>query len=896
MVDVVLKQENVDVSISDGDNIDVVLQEDDLIVSISEKEMVTVYDSPNIDYSISITDSVGTRDHDQLTNRDLANQHPINAITGLQDELDNKADKTDLDEYVPYTGATQDVNIAGNDFTADSGIFKGILSTEKESGIPSTANSLLNIRDTASNIGFQMGASADGGWIRAVDVLVSVNADLILQPNGTKTIAGGDLDVGGDVSFLDDKKVILGTGNDTSISFDGTNTQFTSTGQFVFDNGIQTPYLDLDTTAGNPTSKEGRTWWNSDVKTLNVDTGDDSVLQVGQESYLPYELGCNETGATIPNGSAVYLSSDGSKIVIKLANSKDPDVVNKVVGITTQDIEDGECGFVNTYGLLRGVDTSSYALSDVLYLSPDVDGGLTAIQPENGNYIIPMAKATKIGVDGELFVRYLDVRDPKDIKKATGFPNQNASVKESDASFVNSTRTFTLAPNTADGYDSFYVWQLGTKYLFDSALNLVIPDEEGVYFIYIDDGVLAYLKNPSGGDTDALIREKVLVAQLYWNAEDGEAVLVGDERHGHVMSSDTHAYLHYTQGAKWLSGLALGDIEADESGNDDSHAQFSITMGVTTDEDLINISIGTGSTVGLPIFWLKGTEKNLRREVQSGFSVLTDITAGVDTTGRLVYNNITTGTLETITNNDFVLCHVFATNSKQDPVIAFIGQNDYTTRGNARAGANTEIGTILTSYPNEELVPIATVIFQTGNGKSNQVKAETVSTDEGEDYVDWRTTELKSGAVPSDHSNLAGLANDDHLQYSLVDGTRAFTGVVGGITPTADTHLATKAYVDDNAGGGFTRDVLFSGSVGVSTITLSQDINDYMFLEFTGSVAGVIDMAIMNTVETFKNFNAVTRVLINAGFIVDFEYTSDTSISIVQVAGGATLTKVVGVK
>lgn len=53
--------------------------------------------------------------------------------------------------------------------------------------------------------------------------------------------------------------------------------------------------------------------------------------------------------------------------------------------------------------------------------------------------------------------------------------------------------------------------------------------------------------------------------------------------------------------------------------------------------------------------------------------------------------------------------------------------------------------------------------------------------------------------VPSiDHGLIAGLADDDHTQYILVAGTRAFTGPVGGITPVADSDLATKGYVDDN--------------------------------------------------------------------------------------------------
>lgn len=41
------------------------------------------------------------------------------------------------------------------------------------SGDPSTANSLLTLRNDTSNIGFQMGAFSNYGWIRAADVGVA---------------------------------------------------------------------------------------------------------------------------------------------------------------------------------------------------------------------------------------------------------------------------------------------------------------------------------------------------------------------------------------------------------------------------------------------------------------------------------------------------------------------------------------------------------------------------------------------------------------------------------------------------------------------------------------------------------------------------------------------------
>lgn len=57
-----------------------------------------------------------------------------------------------------------------------------------------------------------------------------------------------------------------------------------------------------------------------------------------------------------------------------------------------------------------------------------------------------------------------------------------------------------------------------------------------------------------------------------------------------------------------------------------------------------------------------------------------------------------------------------------------------------------------------------------------------------------RTITLANSDI--DHGGIGGLADDDHTQYSLVAGTRAFTGVVGGITPVSTADLTTKGYVD----------------------------------------------------------------------------------------------------
>ena len=77
---------------------------------------------------------------------------------------------------------------------------------------------------------------------------------------------------------------------------------------------------------------------------------------------------------------------------------------------------------------------------------------------------------------------------------------------------------------------------------------------------------------------------------------------------------------------------------------------------------------------------------------------------------------------------------------------------------------------------------------------------------------------VSASGIVTDHGILTGLSDDDHPQYILVDGTRAFSSTVSGVNPTEDAHLATKYYVDQ---GGIDRHGRQSIGNGVSFIVVS---------------------------------------------------------------------------
>jgi len=336
---------------------------------------------------------------------------------------------------------------------------------------------------------------------------------------------------------------------------------------------------------------------------------------------------------------------------------------------------------------------------------------------------------------------------------AMGEPNGIADITQSTIFFVNATRSFSINPLATD-FD-YYIG--ATKYTSTGDFK-VIADIVGLHLLYYDGATLTEIVNPTNVQISNIILYKCIIAYVYWDGGIGKLL---EERHGIVMDGATHLHLHFSIGTQYQDGLALGNFLVDQNGSLDSHAQFSTASGVISDEDL-QLSINAiGATTGLEIWYLEGTTWKWTTNV--GFSVLTT------GSGRLAYND--TGAQAEVPNNQFVLCHVFAWNAADQKPIAIQGQNYYGNITAAREGAQTEIANlILSNLPSPEMKPIGTVIFQTSDTYTNSVKGRVRSTDTGENYVDFRRNPLNATVTASDHGQLAGLTDDDHLQYAFLNG------------------------------------------------------------------------------------------------------------------------------
>lgn len=153
--------------------------------------------------------------------------------------------------------------------------------------------------------------------------------------------------------------------------------------------------VQFDIANGQPHS-EGSLTWDNDNKTLKMYTDEpDVALQIGQELW---GRGFNDTGATIPNGSAVStigVDIDGTPFM-GLTDASDKASSLGYSGIATHDIEDQSFGYVNLTGFVRDVDTTGLIAGIPMYVSATIPGTFTHVRPESPNWEIRAGGPSKI--------------------------------------------------------------------------------------------------------------------------------------------------------------------------------------------------------------------------------------------------------------------------------------------------------------------------------------------------------------------------------------------------------------------------------------------------------------------------------------------------------------------
>jgi len=186
--------------------------------------------------------------------------------------------------------------------------------------------------------------------------------------------------------------------------------------------GVQT--LSFTPLSSIPAHEEGRMFWDSDKHVLTIYNDEQDVsLQVGEEMYVRVK---NESGATIPNGAAVYISGESGDLPkIELAQA-DLITTSTVIGIVTHSLENNTEGYITTFGLVRSLDTSSFVSGDILYLSSSAPGVITKTPPTGLNQIVVLGLAVCIDAATGTILVHIDNRGSSEEAEAEIWEQGNA--------------------------------------------------------------------------------------------------------------------------------------------------------------------------------------------------------------------------------------------------------------------------------------------------------------------------------------------------------------------------------------------------------------------------------------------------------------------------------------
>lgn len=168
---------------------------------------------------------------------------------------------------------------------------------------------------------------------------------------------------------------------------------------FGFDN---VDYIDFDTTTTTATT-EGAVVWNSGEGTLSLGLlGGNVDLDIGQENVV---LCYNGTASAMSKGDVVYVTgAQGQKPSIALASAAAESSSSKTLGILAESISAGGDGFVTTFGMVKGVNTSLFTAGSALWLSITA-GGLTQTIPTSPNHAVFVGYCLKSDATaGRIFV------------------------------------------------------------------------------------------------------------------------------------------------------------------------------------------------------------------------------------------------------------------------------------------------------------------------------------------------------------------------------------------------------------------------------------------------------------------------------------------------------------
>lgn len=179
----------------------------------------------------------------------------------------------------------------------------------------------------------------------------------------------------------------------------------TPTGNVTGIDSISTPdYIQFDTTnaTGTAVAKLG---WDDGEGTLSLGLKGGNVnMPLGE---MVYQMCYNGTGSSIPKGSVVYISGgQGQRPSVTLALATSDATSARTFGVAAEAIANGAEGIVVEFGIIQGINTSTYSNGQTLYLSSTTPGAFQTTKPVAPAHLVYVANVISVSsTSGRIFVK-----------------------------------------------------------------------------------------------------------------------------------------------------------------------------------------------------------------------------------------------------------------------------------------------------------------------------------------------------------------------------------------------------------------------------------------------------------------------------------------------------------
>ena len=196
--------------------------------------------------------------------------------------------------------------------------------------------------------------------------------------------------------------------------------------------------------ATQPTWAQGLVWYdqtNDVLDFLNGTSGQQNDVHLGTEVQMRVY---NNTGTSIPMGSAVYINGQHSQFPTVALAKADAVATSSVVGLTNTAIANNTYGFVVVLGKFTGVNTSGFVDGGAVYLSDTTAGAITQTPPVVPSQQVIMGYSTYSNPSNGVVELIMPLPSPLSLNVASGSLTTSMPI-------LNSTQTWNAVGTTFTG-------------------------------------------------------------------------------------------------------------------------------------------------------------------------------------------------------------------------------------------------------------------------------------------------------------------------------------------------------------------------------------------------------------------------------------------------------------